>query len=549
MFISYAQNYEDVMLFRALKDIKHGFYVDVGAMDPTFHSVTKAFYDRGWRGINIEPVINWHQKLIEERTKDININAAIFDKPGLINLYNIPDTGLATFDESIAKRHSKKSGYTIKKITIPALTLDEILKNYREDIHFLKIDVEGAEPNVLTGINLEYTRPWIIIVEALEPLSLEPNYHKWEYLLTDQKYDFVYFDGLNRFYIAREHEERKKLLNTPPNIFDVFIKFSEYQTNIEVVSKKEENQALKSELTNKNQEFHALKSEFTNKLEEIHALQNKLIKKTEDNKLIQTMLTNKIKQNKALKTELTKKKEENQTLKTELTNIIEGYQTLQTDLTNKIEENQILQNAMKTKETKIIAFADELEEIKSSKAWKLALFFRRLRYKFAPPDSWLIKLYQLIKIKRIPIISVFHNRLQNRKILRLIRSSDLFNKDWYLSNYPDVAQSGINPAQHYLIHGGFEGRDPGPNFNSSWYLKMYSDVKAAGINPLVHYLLFGKHENRKPHPNSDFPNPIDLLDINKLINIIEEETQSLHNNDYWKYYRNLFTENYEVINE
>jgi hypothetical protein len=33
MFISYAQNYEDVMLFRALKNINQGFYVDVGAME------------------------------------------------------------------------------------------------------------------------------------------------------------------------------------------------------------------------------------------------------------------------------------------------------------------------------------------------------------------------------------------------------------------------------------------------------------------------------------------------------------------------------------
>jgi peptide methionine sulfoxide reductase MsrB len=53
--ISYAQNFEDIILWRALKNIKNGFYVDVGAGDPVNHSVTKWFYDQGWSGVNIKP--------------------------------------------------------------------------------------------------------------------------------------------------------------------------------------------------------------------------------------------------------------------------------------------------------------------------------------------------------------------------------------------------------------------------------------------------------------------------------------------------------------
>lgn len=64
-FISYAQNYEDVMLWRALKHIANGFYIDVGAAWPDKHSVTKAFYDRGWRGINIEPNPVHHASLVK----------------------------------------------------------------------------------------------------------------------------------------------------------------------------------------------------------------------------------------------------------------------------------------------------------------------------------------------------------------------------------------------------------------------------------------------------------------------------------------------------
>ena len=81
--------------------------------------------------------------------------------------------------------------------------------------------------------------------------------------------------------------------------------------------------------------------------------------------------------------------------------------------------------------------------------------------------------------------------------LKLINSSDLFDEEWYLSNYSDVAAANIDPAYHYMIFGGFEGRNPGPNFDSKGYIQTYSDVKKSGINPLVHYLKYGKDENRQ----------------------------------------------------
>jgi len=79
----------------------------------------------------------------------------------------------------------------------------------------------------------------------------------------------------------------------------------------------------------------------------------------------------------------------------------------------------------------------------------------------------------------------------------LIRSSGLFDGEWYLEKNPDVAQAGLEPVRHYLEHGGFEGRDPGPGFSSGWYLDTYEDVRNSGINPLVHYLKFGRKEGRR----------------------------------------------------
>jgi SAM-dependent methyltransferase len=91
--------------------------------------------------------------------------------------------------------------------------------------------------------------------------------------------------------------------------------------------------------------------------------------------------------------------------------------------------------------------------------------------------------------------------LKRKKEIRILRSSNYFNKKWYLKNNPDVATSNTDPFLHYLKFGGFEGRDPGPDFSSSWYLQTYQDVKLAGINPLVHYLIYGCKEGRKIHPS------------------------------------------------
>jgi len=83
----------------------------------------------------------------------------------------------------------------------------------------------------------------------------------------------------------------------------------------------------------------------------------------------------------------------------------------------------------------------------------------------------------------------------------LVATSDLFNRAWYLTHYPDIAEAEVDAATHYTRQGYKEGRDPGPRFSTSWYLNEYKDVARAGINPLVHYLRIGRAEGRPSGPN------------------------------------------------
>ena len=222
--ISYAQNYEDIMLWRALKQVAGGFYVDVGADDPRELSVTKLFYDRGWCGINIEPVVKQHAKFERERTRDINLQMLAGATTGTTAFWEVVGTGLSTMDEAFARCHAATGQWEIKNHILPVQTVDQICVEHAiGDIHFMKVDVEGAEKQVLEGMALKQHRPWVILLESTEPLSPTPNHHLWESLLLMREYDFVYGDGLNRFYVAKEHSELKSAFTYPPNVFDGFI--------------------------------------------------------------------------------------------------------------------------------------------------------------------------------------------------------------------------------------------------------------------------------------------------------------------------------------
>lgn len=84
--------------------------------------------------------------------------------------------------------------------------------------------------------------------------------------------------------------------------------------------------------------------------------------------------------------------------------------------------------------------------------------------------------------------------------LTLVRSTAIFDPDWYVAQNADVAASGMDPAEHYLRFGGAEGRDPGPDFSSGFYLATNPDVVDAGLDPLLHFLVTGAAEGRDPGP-------------------------------------------------
>ena len=218
---SYAQNFEDVMLWRALKHIEKGCYVDVGAQHPVIDSVSKTFYEQGWRGIHIEPVPEFARLLREDRPDETVLEVALSDREGTLELNVISATGLSTAVDAYAQRHQAEHGFDCQRLHVPVLTLKSALQSLAgQDVHWLKIDVEGFEGQVLKGWDSQLLRPWIMVVEATIPNSKETDYLSWDPILVAADYQFVYFDGLNRFYVAKEHAELLPAFSSPPNVFD-----------------------------------------------------------------------------------------------------------------------------------------------------------------------------------------------------------------------------------------------------------------------------------------------------------------------------------------
>ena len=222
-FVSYAQNFEDVMLWRALKHVESGFYIDIGAQDPIIDSVSRAFYEHGWRGVHVEPTQQYSDKLRLARPDETVLQLAIGIQAGALTFYEFEDTGLSTADPDIARRH-QEAGFCCNETLVPVISLDALFEQIGvQDIHWLKLDVEGLEKAVLESWKSSSARPWVLVIESTRPLTQEESHDEWEKLLLAKGYRYVYFDGLNRFYISRHHADLASAFRAPPNIFDGFV--------------------------------------------------------------------------------------------------------------------------------------------------------------------------------------------------------------------------------------------------------------------------------------------------------------------------------------
>jgi len=521
--ISYAQNFEDIMLWRALKNVKNGFYVDVGAGRPELDSVTKHFYEQGWHGINIEPHLEDFPLLAAARPRDVNLNIAIGPQKGAMTFYQNKIRGWSTLDQGTATEMLGLGGESLE-VQVECLPLQEVLDQYSDGpIHFLKIDVEGYEEEVLKSIDLKKSRPWIVVLEAADIHARLPDPAKSFLQLGKNGYEFVYTDALNFFYISLEKlEELKPHFQQPPNIFDGFVHLNsrdpqqtaQFEDLRKLVSEGQASvEALKVENLTLAQQRKAQQEEVAKSvggLKEELAQQRKA-QQEEVAKSVGGLKEELAQQRKAqqeavatsiggLKEELAQQRKAQQEaveksvggLKEELAQqrkaqqeaversvgevkreIVAEIHSLIANLGEQAEKNRLavsaridsVEEGMEGMEGRIVETAEYATKIQEAMVSPSS-------YLIPAPFSWYSYLYKMLNIRK-------PNWINKKK-----RSVEAPKRPGFLRRL----ERSVRKRRKRLF-----GRI---GFDRKWYLQEYPEVGPSGIDPLDHYLLYGLREGR-----------------------------------------------------
>jgi len=206
--LSYAQNLEDYHLSLAFAGQPTGTYIDIGGGHPVAGSVSFWFYERGWQGIVVDPQQPLAALHRQVRPRDTVVSGIVGAQSGSATLFVVDRLHALTTTIEAYADNAKNYGADVASVTVPAVTLAELCASHGiETIDFLKIDVEGAEADVIAGGDWRRYRPKVVVVEAIKPLSEEPAWDAWEGMLLAQGYKLALFDTLNRFYVADEHPD------------------------------------------------------------------------------------------------------------------------------------------------------------------------------------------------------------------------------------------------------------------------------------------------------------------------------------------------------
>jgi len=174
--VSWAQAGEDLALISALAGIKKGRYIDVGAHHPSRFSVTRALYERGWTGINIEANFDLIANFERERSRDINLNYCVGNSAEY-SFHVFEEPALSTVSIDWKNKFLQENQIFSETRAIEGIKLSRVVQNFFSDgeFTFLNIDIEGADLEALESLELNVLRralwPKWVMLETAAPVS------------------------------------------------------------------------------------------------------------------------------------------------------------------------------------------------------------------------------------------------------------------------------------------------------------------------------------------------------------------------------------------
>jgi FkbM family methyltransferase len=212
----YGQEGEDVIINRIMSNTD-GFFVDVGAYHPVHFSTTKYFYDKGWKGMNIEPNPKALPVFEKHRPKDINLNLGVSLQNASLTYYTFAEPAYNTFSENQALER-ERAGISVKEeIAVETKTLEKIFDDHlpeNQTISFLTIDAMGFDLNVIKSNNWNKYRPEIVIIHndggALSRIDIESVQRSEIYsIMKASNYYFFAKTLYSAFYIEQSFYQKR----------------------------------------------------------------------------------------------------------------------------------------------------------------------------------------------------------------------------------------------------------------------------------------------------------------------------------------------------
>lgn len=277
------------------------------------------------------------------------------------------------------------------------------------------------------------------------------------------------------------------------------------EKNVELISKLEKTEHSLSEAHKQNQTLenkkHALTTEVTETKQMLETRFSELAKLTSLLEANEQSLRSAHEENAGLTNKLQKAESSLQARFNELGQLTRKLQEARSAVDERFSELAVLTDLLEKNEQKFEAEAKSSREMQAQQhheierqAHELANLVNQLEaLRSSQPTA--SSANEGVSVAKAPPLTKRAIKRQSA----LIEASQWFDAKWYLAQYPDIASDtkmSANPARHYLLMGGFEGRNPGPGFDSAYYLQHNPDVVESGINPLVHYLKFGEKEQR-----------------------------------------------------
>ena len=221
--ISFAQNFEDVVLNRAFKHQETGFYVDIGCGGPVINNVTLSLYRNGWHGLVVDGDSSVLSDYSLDRPRDIVRHAWISSKQEKRTWVQSDVAGLSRLSAGAPEDPNDPNTMRVSTKTVSDLLTEE----GRTSLDLLKIDCEGADFEVLRGSALRRFRPRVVVVEVLNPQAKPTSTVHLTWYMRFHGYKKCLFDGVNIFFCLRTEKEIAKAISYPACVLDM--PFHRYQ--------------------------------------------------------------------------------------------------------------------------------------------------------------------------------------------------------------------------------------------------------------------------------------------------------------------------------